>query len=168
MPSAMHTLPLHPRRTLPVRFAAAVCLAAWLAAAPALLPAAFAMLGALDRQHRVGLESRGPQTLLVLRHVAPASEDGHRHAVLARVLTMFAQPTRATPDHIIAFWRADEARLDPARTLPEAPATDAPPPRQTPLWCAPPIRVDASTRPPRSPAISPFALLCLRSTTLLV
>jgi hypothetical protein len=145
-----------------------MCLVAWVAAMPTLWPAAFAALGSLDRQHRVAMEARGAQTLVVLHHRSPARDAAHRHAALARVLTVFSESTDGTADHVIAFssggaWCADA----PSLRLVAAPA-DVPPPAEMPVRCPVPSRVDTTARAPRPPPILAFALACLRSTTLRV
>jgi hypothetical protein len=164
MNAAMPPIAPHARLTFRVRCAAAICLAAWFAAVPALLPATFAAFGTLDRQHRVALEVRGGQTVVVFHHGGAAVASAHRHNALARVLTAFAQSESATPDHVLTFEQVDSAvALNISPGPGQALGTRS---AESHLTLAAPISSTAPVCAPRPPPITAFALVCLRSTSL--
>lgn len=155
-------------RPLGVRLGVWMCLLAWFAGTPLLLPGLVAALGGLDLQHRVQCEERGGRVAVIFHHGCGAQTPAHRHSSLARVLTALAGPDRTTPDHILTFAHATEASAT-AATVVATPLFVALP-RFGTIFVTPdspePSRgANRASRPP--PALS-SALVCLRSTVLLV
>lgn len=158
------------RRTRPlwVRIAAIVCLVACVAGTRGLLPGFVAALGALDAQHRLVIVKRGENVAVVFHHDRGAQASRHVHAPLARVLTALAQPDNATKDHILAFGQTtNEASIAAAAAVPPLAFVDAPVVRQILVSVPVPRVLQAPLCAPRPPP-SFFALVCLRSTMLLI
>lgn len=165
----MRSTPATPSETcaLPARFAALWCLFAWFAGMPALLPAAVAMLGALDGQHRVSLAAERGQIAVIFRHSDAGEARTHRHSPLAGMLTTFAQSSGPTQDHLLAFTLADTARLAlPVESWASSLHALSLPPAILVFPTPPPL--DAPALAPCPPPTCAFALVCLRSTTLLI
>lgn len=65
-----------------------------------------AALGVLDRSHHVIVKAQAGGLQVVLHHERRGI--AHRHGPVARVLTLFAEPTRANqPDHVLQFGAPD-------------------------------------------------------------
>ena len=63
---------------------------------------AAAFTGSFDPNHKIRFQTDGGGLQLVLHHSHGCI--GHHHGIIARTLTLFAQPaTNANPDHIIQF-----------------------------------------------------------------
>ena len=155
-------------RPLWARLAGLVCLLAWFAATPSLLPSAVAMLGYLDGQHRVTFAERDGQVAVVLRHENGAPPRAHYHSPVAAVLTVLAQCSTPTQDHVLKFARIDDVRLTPLPMPRAATAVDLPLPTERFILLPLPQTAKAPGFAPRPPPAGAFALVCLRSTTLLV
>lgn len=163
---AAQAITTHPLR---MRLVALVRLLVWFAAIPGLLPGAAAALGSLDAQHRVQLRGEGGRILVILHHAGGVMASQHQHAPLAALLTVLAQPSGPTRDHVLSFVQRDDA-------IPHAYAM---PLVAVPLVCLPPRVIALFSLPaprdafvpigaPRPPPFAALTLLCLRSTTLLV
>lgn len=155
-------------RPLWARLAGLVCLLAWFAATPSLLPSAVAVLGFLDGQHRVTFAERDGHVAVVLRHENGATPRAHYHSPVAAVLTVLAQCSTPTQDHVLKFARTDDARLMPLAVPLAAVAADLPLPAERFVLLPLPQTAKAPGFAPRPPPTGTFALVCLRSTTLLV
>jgi hypothetical protein len=78
-------------------------LALYLLTATPLAPALTALLALADRGHHLAMQQTSGGIAVVLRHDCFNSPT-HRHAFIARTLTLLAQPTSASqPDHVIQF-----------------------------------------------------------------
>jgi len=126
-----------------------------------------AALGGLDRSHRVVVQVWHQRFQVVLHHERRGS--AHRHGPVARVLTFFAEPTRANqPDHVLQFGAPDSFARQTQLAAPslmssELLAVIAPPAAlRFGHVC---LRLSATTRPPANVAAQP---LHLRSTVLLI
>lgn len=124
-------------------------------------------LGLLDRDHQVNLQSTESGLRVVLHH--PQKCVAHHHGVLARALTLFAQPVNPTqPDHVLQFGSADNvsgARQIKATTNSRTDSSPVGPPAL--IGCRlfqPPTAIIPSCAPPDKPG----SLLFLRSTVLLI
>jgi hypothetical protein len=136
---------------------------------PALLPLAFAALASLDSQHHVVIEQRGGHVSVVLQHASPTEAARHLHGPLARILTAFAEQNGPTQDHILTFCEVGSARVSAPVPLPLAiPHAEAPMPVETRIVPPHPRSFDAPALAARPPPTGSLALVCLRSTTLLV
>lgn len=62
---------------------------------------ALGILGTLDPDHRAQLKFGMAGVQLVLRHDGDCA--GHQHQAAAQVLTLFAEPDAANPDHVLQF-----------------------------------------------------------------
>jgi len=158
----------HPTRPLWARLAGLACLLAWFAATPSLLPSAVAMLGFLDGQHRVTFAERDGQVAVVLHHESGVPPRTHYHSPVAAVLTFLAQCNNPAQDHVLTFARTDDARLTPLAVPSATTSTDLPPPAERFVLLPLPQTAKAPGFAPRPPPTCAFALVCLRSTTLLV
>jgi len=150
------------------RLGALACLFAWLASIPSLLPAAVAALGSLDGQHRVSIAERGGQVAVVFHHENRALAPAHWHSPLAKLLTSVAQSGGATQDHVLTFAPVDAARATAPTVVPAAQFAEVPPLAETFVLLPLPTPATAPLSAPRPPPASAFALVCLRSATLLV
>jgi hypothetical protein len=155
-------------RPLWARLAGLVCLLAWFAATPSLLPSAVAVLGYLDGQHRVTFAERDGRVAVVLRHENGAPPRAHYHSPVAAVLTVLAQCSTPSQDHVLTFARTDDAGLTLLAVPPSAMSVDLA--RATERFVPLPLPQTAKVSgfAPRPPPTSAFALVCLRSTSLLV
>ncbi len=149
------------------RLGALVCLLAWFAGTPSLLPEMVAALGGLDAQHRVEFAQCDGRVSVIFHHESGAQAPAHLHSPLAKMLTVLAQ-SNPTQDHVLTFAQTNAASVREAFALPVATIADLPPlaenfaPLPLPQTAAAPMRV---ARPPPTCA---FALVCLRSSTLLI
>lgn len=156
------------QRPLWARLAGLVCLLAWFSATPSLLPSAVAVLGFLDGQHRVTFAERDGQVAVVLRHETGAPPRAHYHSPVAAVLTVLAQCSTPTQDHVFTFARTDEAGLTLLAVPPAAMSVDLARATERFVLLPRPQTAKALGFAPRPPPTGAFALVCLRSTTLLV
>lgn len=90
-------------------WAAVVCLAAWVLATPALVPAVACVLGGLDGQHEVSVGGGRYATIVVLHHEGGGPKPQHRHSLLSGILAAFSQSDRDTQDHLLVFPRSESA-----------------------------------------------------------
>ena len=166
MPSA----PATPRSACPLRarLAALVCLLAWFVGTSALLPAAVAALGSLDGQHRVSLATERGRVAVVFHHPNAGQAPQHQHSPLAGMLTACAQARGPAQDHVLAFTQTDEARLAAPIAQPAASLAGLPSLAESYVLLSVPQFSDVCALAPRPPPTCAFALVCLRSTTLLV
>lgn len=126
-----------------------------------------ALLGSLDPNHEVGVQAGERGVQLVLHHHHGCI--GHHHGVIARTLTLFAQPATPTnPDHVIQFGSGDsfsnqkqiiQSKLMPSGLRPTA-LQEMTFTLPNPAWSA--------SHSPRPPPTECGLLVCLRSTVLLI
>jgi len=126
-----------------------------------------AAVGCLDRDHHLRIHA-GEQGLQLVLHHGPNCT-AHRHGIVARALTVFAQPASATdPDHVIQFSAADNSS-GPTQLTVSRPANSelsGVVVAETFLCCARETR--PSLIPTHPPPDERGQLLCLRSTLLLI
>src|SRR5205809_2671072 len=73
-------------------------------------PVLTALLGAADRSHNAIVQSTNHGYQVVLRHEC-VNWATHRHGLIARALTVFAQRTTATrSDHVVQFANTDTSQ----------------------------------------------------------
>ena len=155
------------RRCSPLRLVAGWCaLFVYVSASLPLGIGLAATLGALDKSHHAIVQAQADGLQVVLHHERRGI--AHRHGSVARVLTFFAEPTRASqPDHVLQFGAPDSCtrqmqRAAPSLTSSELLAVIAPPAAlRFGHDC---LRLSASTRPPADIG----GQLHLRSTVLLI
>lgn len=83
-----------------------------------------ALLGMIDPDHHVVLSPSADGLRLVLHHEGNCAK--HQHRLVARTLTLFAQPAHnADPDHVLQFSSAPSLTRD-AQALVSAPNQAAP------------------------------------------
>lgn len=105
-------------------------------------PALAALLGGLDRDHQVCLATGNDGVRVVLHHGA-CCQQGHHHGVIARTLTLFAQPATTTdPDHVLQFHSASAANLGKQLVTPK-PLNMA-----APVLATPPLALMVSAHEP--------------------
>lgn len=127
-----------------------------------------ALLAASDRSHQAAIQQTANGLQLVLRHDCVNLET-HRHGVIARALTLFAQRTTSPPsDHVIQFG-ADTLQQTSERIIAPAPKL------QLLAAFVPCDRVLRAPKPtyspvslPRPPPVTSGLLLSLRSTALVI
>jgi hypothetical protein len=156
------------KRSLRAWFGALVCLLAWFVGTPVLLPGVVAALGSLDGQHRVSFAVHGAQVAVVLHHPNAVQAPAHQHTPLAEMLTAFAECSGPTQDHVLAFAPTDFGCLATpiAQLLPSI--VDARALAASFASLPVPQSFDIPALAPRPPPTCAFALVCLRSTTLLI
>lgn len=125
------------------------------------------VIGACDPDHQAHVQPTAGGFKVVLHHAQACP--AHHHGLLARTLTLFAAPVRASqPDHVLQFGGSDTTAR-PQPLLVPAPASVAPPeftlletsPALLPE--TPPTRLSTHSPPPWG-----GQLLCVRSTVLLI
>ena len=126
-----------------------------------------ALVGSFDSSHQVQMSSGERGLALVLHHGRNCA--GHRHGVIARALTCFAQPATATdPDHVIQFGDADTLSRKAQIAVPSLEGSESLAPVLTEVVldsCADNAR---SLAPPHPPPSECRPVCCLRSTILLI
>jgi hypothetical protein len=141
----------------------------YLATATPMAAALTALLAAADADHCVAIRQTARGLQVVLRHACPNSP-AHRHGMVARVLTLFAQRTTpAQMDHIILFGATDTVRESPPASVEPgscAALLDAFTSGETRTYVARLHRCPATF--PRPPPVQDGVLLHLRSIVLLV
>ena len=152
-------------RPLRARLSALICLLAWFAAMPSLLPACVAALGMLDGQHRVLFAEREGKITVVFHHEDGAMAQEHHHSPLTNALTVFAKDADSTQDHTFAFGQAGAATAT-ARVLTSATPAALPPLLEGFVFLPLPQIAAEPSLAPRPPPVSALALVCLRSTSL--
>ena len=126
-----------------------------------------ALLGALDADHEVRLETSDVGSRVVLHHGGNCA--GHHHGLVARVLTFFAEPVRAgEPDHVLQFSPADSYARQKQMVGPlSAPFEQVVfPPIESLAWAQ--REAFLSSVPTQPPPGATGQRRCLRSTLLLI
>ena len=128
---------------------------------------AAALAGSFDSTHEARVQSGEHGLQLVLHHTHGCV--GHHHGMVARTLTLFAQPaTAGSPDHVIQFGSADNYAC-PTQMLQPTPAdagllvftlNEISLPVPNPAF--------AVSQDPRPPPCECGQLTCLRSTVFLI
>ena len=134
-----------------------------------LTPTLTALLAMADRSHQVAVQPTAHGIQVVLRHVC-FNSPAHRHGLVARALTLFAQrPVEGRLDHVIQFAASPLSDQAPALIL--APASDSPAPELLPpsgIQPRPSWLIAALMGPLRPPSDASGALVNVRSTVLLI
>ena len=126
-----------------------------------------ALLGAVDPDHRVTMQTGAAGSRVGLHHGGNCAE--HQHGLVARALTLFAAPGRAgEPDHVLQFSAADSFSrqsqvIAPAPAQLESPALLA---IETPLWSQ--REAFLSSVPTHPPPFAAGQWLALHSSPLLI
>jgi len=126
-----------------------------------------ALLGSLDRDHRLILQAGDESVRVVLHHDHCSA--AHHHGLAARTLTLFATPASATdPDHVLQFSTTTSLARgsQPSPTAPDS----------LEQYAFPGIDLMACSRradflasvPTHAPPDYGGLLACLRSTVLLI
>lgn len=158
------------RRPQPFRLLSGGCLALFYLLTSTPLPLALtALLASSDRSHHVGIQPTANGLQLVLRHDW-VTLGTHRHGVIARALTLFAQRASSPPsDHVIQFGAVDTLRQASERTIAPAPQLQLLPAL---VPCEPGLRAPRLTfspgSRPRPPPVISGLLLSLRSIALVI
>jgi len=125
------------------------------------------LVGSFDSCHEARLQSGEQGLQLVLHHGHRCI--GHHHGLVARTLTLFAQPaTPGNPDHVIQFRSTNNYCSQTQLPSPTLPQMELPAPAATKISIAvsnPNLIVSTSPRPP------PYEcglLACLHSTVFLI
>lgn len=128
---------------------------------------AVALAGSFDSTHEASVESGEHGLQLVLHHTHGCL--GHHHGMVARTLTLLAQPaTAGNPDHIIQFGSADNF-TSPTQILPSSLAlAGLPLPSLTEISVDVPNSALSVSEAPRSPPCGCGRLACLGSTVFLI
>lgn len=158
---------LHKNRPACRTFSGWLGLLLYLGAVSPLGFAVTAFVGKLDPDHHIQFQPGANGMRLVLHHEGNCA--GHHHGAVARVLTVFAQPASATdPDHVIQFGTANgltrQAQFSPPLPV-GGEQTIFAPAEIILLVCTSLEERDVLPRPPPR---EHEALLCLRSTVLLI
>jgi len=128
---------------------------------------AAAILGSLDSTHDARLQSGEHGLQLVLHH--GHSCIGHHHGIVARTLTVFAQPaTAGNPDHVIQFGSSSSFSNPPPVLQPTLVQGWLPTPAFNEISIALPRPSLATLEAPRPPPHDYGQLTCLRSTVFLI
>lgn len=157
-----------PNRPARARFGVLVCLLAWFLATPSLLPAAVAGLGSLDGQHRVSFAEQGGRVAVIFHHASGAMAPAHQHSSFTKVLTALAQSRGAMQDHVLTFGPAEAARARVNATEPTVFAAPVALPSEALVRFPARTFPAVASRAPCAPPVRGFALVCLRSTLLLI
>ena len=167
----MHRIPSTPARLFRVgRLVVRIgLLSLYLVTATPLAPALTALLALADGAHQVALQQSAGGVQVVLHHECVRSA-AHRHGMVARTLTLFAQRTAgAQLDHVIQFGSANF--MSPAPMVAVAPSTQMPALDAFPSGLcrleAPSLGLFLATCPRPPPAASGL-LRSVRSTVLLL
>lgn len=128
---------------------------------------AAALAGSFDTTHEARVESREHGLKLVLHHTHGCL--GHHHGMVARTLTLLAQPvTAGNPDHIIQFGSADNFS-SPTQIPPSSLAlVGLPLPALAEISVDVPNSALSVSEAPRPPPCECGRLACLRSTVFLI
>lgn len=128
---------------------------------------AAALAGSFDSTHEARVESGEHGLELVLHHTHGCI--GHHHGMVARTLTLFAQPaTAGNPDHVIQFGSANHFS-SPTQMLPSSLAlAGLPLPALAEISVAVPNSALVVSEAPRPPPYECGQLTCLRSTVILI
>ena len=126
-----------------------------------------ALVGSFDPDHQALVQNEMGSTRLILHHEQKCA--AHHHGLVARALTVFAEPARAgQPDHVLQF-RAATMISHPTQLSAPAPTTYQPPVAALIQMIARSPNDDSPalvpTHPPPHPSGQP---LCRRSTVLLI
>jgi hypothetical protein len=152
-------------RPFRARLSALMCLLAWFAATPSLLPASVGALGMLDGQHRVRFAQREGKVTVVFHHESGTNVREHHHSPLTNALTTLAEGSSSSLDHTFAFAQSGAATTTASLALPVCKSAELPPLLQSLLPLLVRQMPDSPSLVPRPPP-GTFALVCLRSTTL--
>jgi hypothetical protein len=152
----------------------ALCLAAgWLVLALYFLDyspvgiCAATFAGSFDSTHEVRVQSGEHGLQLVLHHNHGCA--GHHHGVIARTLTLFAQPAMtANPDHFIQLGSADSFSSQTQMLQPTLAQAGLPVPAPNEISIVVPNSALAASEAPRPPPNECGQLVCLRSTVFLI
>jgi len=126
-----------------------------------------ALLGSFDPSHQVQVHAGERGLAVVLHHGGNCA--GHRHGVVARALTCFAQPASAAdPDHVIQFSAADSLSRKAQISLPPLAGSAQPALALVEKNFSVSAPFVARLADPRPPPGGGEALRCLRSTVLLI
>jgi hypothetical protein len=126
-----------------------------------------AFVGSFDRNHQVQVRLGERSLALVLHHGRHCV--GHRHGVIARALTRFAQPASATdPDHVIQFSAADSLSRKSQIALMPFPNAAQSAAALSEIVFAAPSHTTLRLGQPHPPPDESGLLRCLRSIVLLI
>lgn len=156
------------------RFAGWLLVLAYACTLPSLLPSAFAMLAWVEGSHGIELRVVGETTQLVLTHPGSAGKPHdaiHRHCLLAKMLTAFAEPPRKdNPDHLLKFTGGSVRSLEKRAVVPDAPLDSevAMPVYYVVAEIAIPRPMFGREWPEGAPPRPPAELVELKSTLLLI
>lgn len=151
-----------------MRIGALAAFLAWMAGTPSLLPTVVAALGSLDGQHEVSFAQGNGKVSVVLHHDRGTLSSPHHHSPLTQILTAFVRGSDRTQDHVLAFAETEGARSSAAVSQRALIFVDLLPWADCGVFPPFPQSLAASSLSPRPPPACAFALVCLRSTTLLV
>ena len=134
-----------------------------------LAPVVFSVFAGIDRSHHVAIRRTGSGIQILLRH-DQADSPSHRHGMIARALTVFAQRTPGPPaDHVIPFGFTDIVQQTPALQI--EPASNLPDPTGVASNDSVFSLADQTFAPataPRPPPATLGHILLVRSTVLLI
>jgi len=122
----------------------------------------------LDGQHRVRLAQHEGKVTVVFHHQGGAPAREHHHSLLMNALTALAEDSDSNQDHTLVFARTGSATAAAPLTLPVCKSAELPPSLLRCVALAVPRTIDAPPLVPHPPPPCAFALVCLRSTTLLI
>ena len=128
---------------------------------------ATALAGSFDSTHEARVQPGEHGLQLVLHHNHGCA--GHHHGVIARTLTLFAQPaTAANPDHFIQLGSADSFSSQTQMLQPTLAQAGLPVPAPNEISIVVPNSALAASEAPRPPPNERGQLVCLRSTVFLI
>jgi hypothetical protein len=163
------TTPSRPPRTFHLLGGRCLALLYLLTVTPFTL-ALTALLATSDPSHHVAIQQAAIGLQLVLRHDC-VNLGTHRHGMIARTLTLFAQRTTTSSpwDHVIQFGAVDTMQQTSEPIIAPAPEWQL---LAAFVPCGPVLRTPAMTfaleNLPRPPPVTSRLLLSLRSTVLVV
>ncbi len=167
---------MQPDRTTPsrlphtFRMLAGGCLALlYLLTATPVAPAITVLLAALDRSHQVAMQETANGLQVVLRHGC-VNLASHRHGMVARALTLFAQQTTPSQsDHVIQFGAVDRLRQPSTPIMAPVPGLELHPATVPCDFLLPaPLLTSSLVNLPRPPPAASGLLHSLRSTVLVI
>ena len=150
------------------RFFAGWCaLVLYVSAASPLGVGLAALVGSFDPDHHVLVQMELGSTRLVLRHERKCA--GHHHGVVAKALTLFAEPVRAgQPDHVLQFSTANNIPCQAHLITPTPAQLDQSAIAVTGSSAGPRRDHFLSSVATHPPPVTSGQLLCLCSTVLLI
>jgi hypothetical protein len=159
----------HGTRRFPGPLGGGGLLLLYLFTATPLAPVVFSLFAGLDRSHHVAIQRTSIGLQVLLRHGC-ADLSSHRHGMLARALTVFAQRAAAPQsDHVIQFGSTDTVQQTPAFKIERAlnlPDSQGISPNDSAFSLGDQTFVAAAA--PRPPPANIGLILLLRSTVLLI